>query len=120
MVNLRDGATWIRLSRLAESVVVEAGGDWFSARTDVPYEPGEMATVAAALSELDAARAGAYRFVPMANWGEIVFAMAKKGELHISVRLQSAPDYLNEVRLFLNLRQDALPSIAGGFAGLEP
>jgi hypothetical protein len=41
----------------------------------------------------------------------ITLVIAKKGELHVSLRLQQPPDFQPEVRLFFNLMQTDLPQI---------
>ena len=46
----------------------------------------------------------------------VTLVMAKKGELHVSIRLQQPPDLLNEVRLFFNRPQSLLAEL---FANLK-
>jgi len=41
----------------------------------------------------------------------VTLVMAKKGELHVSIRLQQPPDNLHEARLFYNRLQQELPEL---------
>jgi hypothetical protein len=94
------------------SVRVTAQTPWLRAELDERLEREELSALAAALRKLHADMAGAHVFQTRQNWLELTIAMAKRGDLHVSIRLQSAPDYLNEVRLFLNLAQGQLPTLA--------
>jgi hypothetical protein len=117
-LDLHDGATLFTIERIggadpdALDVKATARSHWFEVVISERLERGELAQLAAGLRDLHTKMAGAYIFRSLTGWIEITFAMAKRGELHVSIRLQSAPDYLNEVRLFINLAQSDLPGIA--------
>jgi hypothetical protein len=106
-LDLRDGETYFRIDETA----IEAGTHWLSARVAEPLPAAEIAALARSLRELQREDAGHIVFRSHSGAVELTFVMAKRGELHLSVRLQSAPEYLDEVRLFLNLRRDDLPMI---------
>ncbi|MGV3615108.1 MAG: WapI family immunity protein [Fimbriimonas sp.] len=116
-LDLHDGATLLTIERIGDAagdVKAVARSHWFEVVISERLELGELVSFSQGLRELHAAMAGAYVFRSLTGWLEITFAMAKREELHVSIRLQSAPDYLNEVRLFINLAQSDLPRIADG------
>lgn len=114
MLLLNDGDVRFSLAIEGPTARVEARTGWLSAGFDAPVDEDEPRLWAADLATLLAAGAGAATLRPRHGWMETTFAMAKKDELHVSVHLQNAPDYLHEVRLFLNLRQSELAEIAAG------
>lgn len=97
---------------------VVAETPWYRVDFWERFEEGEMEAWAEGLRQLHRDAAGAHVFRARLGWLQATIAMAKKGELHVSLLLQSGPDYLDEVRMFLNLEQSALPSIADEVAEL--
>jgi hypothetical protein len=79
----------------------------------------ELAQLVTGLDALIAADSGAFSWTARENWVALTFVMAKRGELHLSVVLQQPPDYLHELRLFLNLKQSDLGQIRDGFRSLD-
>lgn len=113
-MTLRDGETYLRLA----PKLLEAGCGWARAEIELDLGRDEPLRWAERLADLSEEGAGAATIRSYSGQFQATFAMAKKDELHVSVILQDAPDYLNEFRLFLNLPQssllaiiDALPSI---------
>lgn len=92
-------------------VQVEIRTAWLFGRLTDRLRKEESENLAESLHALAEAAAGSTTFRAQENWLEATFAMAKKDELHLSLRLQSAPDYLNELRLFLDVPQSRLPEI---------
>lgn len=93
-------------------VGITAKTHWFQVSFGDHLIVGETEEWAAGLRKLHGDMAGSYVFRSMHGWLQITYAMGKKGELHVSIQLQHSPDYLNEVRLFLNLDQSYLPAMA--------
>jgi hypothetical protein len=121
-IELRDP----RDSFVLECLGWDSGGDllvhvvaqtrWFRVDFHEYFVEGELEEWEAGIRRLHRDMAGSYTFRAMHNWLQVTYAMGKKGELHISILLQNAPDYLNEVRLFLNLDQSYLPEMANRIA----
>lgn len=104
--------------RSAGRVSVRARTHWLTARFEETLDEDEATGLAERLSALAEAGAGVAELRPLAGWAELTFVMAKRERLHVSVRLQSAPDYLNEVRLFLDVPQEDLPAIVDALRAL--
>lgn len=106
-MTLRDGETYLILAPNH----LEAGCGW--ARADIEFDIGrdEPRRWAERLADLAEEGAGAATVRSYSGQFQATFAMAKKDELHVSIILQDAPDYLNEFRLFLNLPQSSLLAI---------
>ena len=115
----QDGA---QLSLLGVSgshdVNVRASCGWAQASFRANIQATELDELLGGLDELIAAESGAYNWTARENWISLTFVMAKRGELHLSVVLQQPPDYLHELRLFLNMRQGDLGQIRDGFRNL--
>lgn len=112
-MRLEDGSgVFFELRRAGDRVRVSASTGWCTAAFEERLTDEEIQDLADRLQTLAAEGAGSFTFEAFYNWLRLTFAMAKKDELHVSVTLQSAPDYLNELRLFLNLPQNSLPAIA--------
>jgi hypothetical protein len=97
---------------------VGASCGWAQASFRAKLGSVELAELVTGLDALVAADSGAFSWTARENWASLTFVMAKRGELHLSVVLQQPPDYLHELRLFLNLRQVDLGQIRDGFRSL--
>ena len=91
---------------------------WFESRLDFPISLAEIEALDRELARLEIDLAGSFTWRAEANVLEMTFVMAKRGDLNLSVRLQSPPDYLQEVRMFLDLKQADLPFIRQGLRTL--
>ncbi|CAN5695063.1 hypothetical protein BH11ARM2_BH11ARM2_33460 [soil metagenome] len=106
-MTLRDGETLLTITKNR----LKAGCAWAWADIAVEMEPDEPAAWAETLARLAEDGAGAVTLRSHSGQLQATFAMAKKSELHVSLVLQNDPDYLNELRLFLNLPQSDLIAI---------
>jgi|GEM_PF-2738725 len=97
--------------RQGEAVEIIAETPWLRAWVISQLSEDEVRDWAYALEQLQIDGFGSHSFHAREGWGELTFVMGKRGHLHLSLRLQSAPDFLDEVRLFMNLEQSELPEI---------
>lgn len=115
----RDGSTgWFTLESLGwedesmHSVRVQAGTHWFRVDFTESLIFPETDDWAEGLRQMHRDMAGSYVFRSLHGWLQVTYVMGKRGELHVSIQLQNYPDFLNEVRFFLNLDQTYLPKMA--------
>lgn len=102
-----------RISRAGDDVRIAARveGLWFSAAVSILASADELKAAAMALADLESSGAGHYHWQLTEGSLDLMFAMAKKGELHVTVRMRSAPDYLDEVSALFELAQADLPRL---------
>lgn len=115
----RSGA-WLSLEFdhiLLESWVVlraKAASQWFRGGIQLNLHRGEIEALIQSLGHLQEERAGSYSFDSYEGELQMDFAMGKREDLAISVRLQN-PGLLHELRLYLNVDQTYLPELVQGF-----
>lgn len=117
-MELRAGPSRFALERVGDAFRVGAETAWFRASFEEHLDAEEIGAWAAGLRQLHSDQSSAHIFRAHRSWLQVTIAMGKKGELHVSILLQNAPDYLDEVRMFLNLDQRDLPTIADQIADL--
>lgn len=102
-----------RISRTDEQVRLAARLDavWLSAAVSMMASEDEIRNAAAGLSKLAEEKAGHFHWLLDNGSLEIMFAMAKKDELHATVRLRSEPDFLDQVTILFVLSQAELPRL---------
>ena len=105
---LRDADASLRLAPDR----AEAATAWCRAAIPLALGPEELPRLAAALRRLAEDGHGSALWTNEGGEVRIEVVMAKRGETHWSVRLQSPPDFLHELRLVFVGRQDELPGLA--------
>ena len=99
-------------SLLLSAAHVEARTAWLGAEIPLSLGSDELPRLAAALRRLDEEGHGSALWTNEGGEVRIEVVMAKRGETHWSVRLQSPPDFLHELRLVFVGRQEALAGLA--------
>lgn len=107
-LQLHDADASLRLS----STCVEAVTAWCRATVPLTLGPDELPRLAAALRRLDEDGHGSALWANDGGEVRIEVVMAKRGETHWSVRLQSPPDFLHELRLVFVGPQEDLEALA--------
>ena len=129
MVRIEDeSGAWFSLEHggfwMDEMIVLEAQAEtnWFKGTVSTAFFPNELEAFVVGLKKLHEDCAGAYRFESTDEKAiELTFAMGKRGDLAITLRLQNRPDFLNELRVTVNVDQSYLPGIiAQTYTLLEP
>ncbi|RYG22038.1 hypothetical protein EON82_17840 [bacterium] len=101
---LRDGAASLTLS-VSE---VGASTGWCEAKIPLNLSDDELPRLAEGLRKLAQDGHGSFLWTNEGGELRIEIVMAKRGETHWSVRLQSPPDFLHELRLVFVGDQDDL------------
>ena len=107
-LELRDADASLHLS----ASCVEAETAWCRATIALSLGPDELPRLATALRRLGEAGHGSALWTNDGGEVRIEIVMAKRGETHWSVRLQSPPDFLHEMRLVFVGRQEDLVALA--------
>ena len=105
---LRDGDASLLLS----ATRVEARTAWCRATVPLALGPDELPRLATALRRLAEEGHGSTLWANEGGEVRIEVAMAKRDETHWSVRLQSLPDFLHELRMVFVGRQEDLEGLA--------
>ena len=108
-----DAAKRLRLRRISRindqiRLMARLDGLWFSAAVTMLVADDEIRNAASALAKLEVERAGHFHWHLAEGSLDIIFAMAKKDELHATVRLRSEPDYLDQLSVLFVLPQAEL------------
>ena len=91
---------------------VEARTAWCHAHIDLALGEDELPRLADGIRRLSRDGHGSTLWINGGGEVRIEVVMAKRGETHWSVRLQSPPDFLHELRLVFVGRQDELEGLA--------
>lgn len=125
MIRIEDGSgTWFSIEAIEHRpehwilASVSAGTQWFKGGFEAEFHTKEIAAVIHELERLHVELAGGYRFQAYEGTVDMTFAMGKRGDIAVSVRLQYSPDYLHELRIVINIDQSYLPGIIDGFRSL--
>jgi hypothetical protein len=98
---------------------VELLSPYFGATVEMSVEPGETWAGAASLNELYELGAGHVEWRAKDGALRLLFVMAKKGELHITVQVTAEPDFVDELTCLIEASQDELPRIASELRALS-
>lgn len=116
---------WFSLARLGPMpedwvrIQVEVGCRWFRGHFETAFLASEIEGLALGLEDLHRDQAGSFEHDAYDGDMHITFAMGKRDDLAISLRLNSQPEFLHELRLFLNVEQSALPDIVNQVRSLN-
>ena len=108
-LDLNDGPANLTLSMTE----VRASTGWCQAGVLLQLREDELPRLAEGLRKLAEEGHGSFLWTNEGGEVRIEIVMAKRGETHWSVRLQSPPDFLHELRLVFVGRQDQLLTHAG-------
>lgn len=107
-LELHDADARLTLS----STRVQAETAWCRAAIPLSLGMDEVVRFAHGLRSLHDEGSGAFLWSNEAGEVRIEIVMAKRGEVHWSVRLQAPPDYLHELRMVFVGRQEGLVRLA--------
>ena len=119
MLELNQADQLFRIERVSAALFsVEASTSWYRASYQTELRQEELSRWAHGAEQLRQLGAGSHLFDALSNCLRVETAMGKRGDFHVSIHLQNAPDYLNEVRLVFRLDQSVLPEVIAGLQSL--